>query len=363
MGAVAAGGLTGPRVSERAAGSHPAGPAAPLRAERFRSENLVVRELRGFSRARLVVTFDAYSHDPRLDRPGFGEQFLADHRVDAVHVVPAGNHWYQYPEMPEAARAIRDIAAGYDRVVAYGSSMGGYAAIRFGGVAGASAALALSPQFSVDPAVVPFETRWLPDTARLDFALERGWSAPFVATSYIAFDPRTPDRLHVELFAKMTEIVAIRTPNTGHPCTGYLADLGLLQRAVLALADGSLDPAWLEREARARRKQSAQFYLALALKARPLAWQAALARRALELAPHHILVLLHNVLVSAKLGDEAEAERLFAQARNLAPDSPAMRQALADTYRRAFKERDRRARRERLLFWRRGRAGPTAPPT
>jgi hypothetical protein len=161
----------------------PATPQAPILAERFRSDNLVVREVRGFSRDRLVVTFDSYAHDLRPDRPGFGEHFLAGHRIDAVHVIPRANDWYQHPEMPAAARLVSEIAADYQRVVAYGSSMGGYAAIRFGCAVGASLALALSPQFSIDPAVVPFETRWAGDSKRLDFALERRWEPAFVERS------------------------------------------------------------------------------------------------------------------------------------------------------------------------------------
>ena len=359
------------------------GADSPVAVERFRSDNLTVREIRGFSRDRLVVTFDSYTHDRRPDRPGFGEAFFAGHSIDAVHVIPCGNDWYQYPEMPDAAALIGNIAAAYKRVVSYGSSMGGYAAIRFGEAVGASAALALSPQFSVDPAAVPFETRWRRDARHLDFSLERRWPAGFVETSYIAFDPYTPDRGHVELFAGKTGIVPIRIANSGHPCTGYLAEIGLLQQAALAVVRGDLDAGWLSREARERRKQSPQFYFALSSRARSLRCGAALARRALELAPHHILGRAHYGKLLLQLGEEAEAHRQFARVREIAPGDPAMLEAVAEAYRlagdfhracatfaelieqvpvgrerfeRAFKRLRRQARRKRLMFWRGGRA-------
>jgi tetratricopeptide (TPR) repeat protein len=308
-------------------------PEAPIPAERLRSDNLVVREVRGFSRDRLVVTFDSYADDLRPDRLGFGERFFARHAVDAVHIIPRANDWYQYPEMPAAAELVSGIAAGYRRVVAYGSSMGGYAAIRFGRAVGASVAFALSPQFSIDPAVVPFEARWARDSERLDFALERCWDQAFVEKCSIVFDPHTPDRRHVELFAGHSEITAIEILGSGHPCTGFLVELGLLQQAVLAVLDAALDVDRLKREARALRKQSAQFYLALSMRARPLSWQAALAHRAVQIAPDQFICLIRYGMVLLKLGEKAEAERLFERARMLAPGNPMMLHALAEAYR------------------------------
>lgn len=250
-----------------------------------------------------------------------------------MHVIPRANDWYQHPEMPAAARLVSEIAAGYQRVVAYGSSMGGYAAIRFGRAVGASLALALSPQFSIDPAVVPFETRWAGDSKRLDFALERRWEPAFVERSYIIFDPYTPDRRHVELFAGRSEIVAIEIPDGGHPCTGFLVELGLLQQAVLAVLDATLDADWLKREARALRKQSAQFYLALSMRARPLSWQLAFARRAAQIRPDQFICLIRYGMVLLKLSERAAAERLFERAYLLAPGNPMMLHALAEAYR------------------------------
>lgn len=227
-------------------------------AELFRSAGLAVRQVGGFSRDTLVITFDSYTddRDPHtryrdLDRPGFGEHFLRDRAVDAVHVIGRDNSWYQYPEMPDAMAAIAAVARTYRRAVAYGSSMGGYAAIRFGGAAGAAVALAISPQFSIDPGVVRFEHRWDAQARTIDFALERSWAPPFVATSYILYDPRNVDRRHVALFAKRGGVVRVPLPDSGHPSTFFLADCGLLQQAVLDVAQGTFDPLGFRRAARA----------------------------------------------------------------------------------------------------------------
>jgi hypothetical protein len=226
--------------------------------ELFRSADLVVRQVGGFSRDVLVVTFDSLTdaHDPHtgygdLDRWGFGEYFLRDRGVDAIHVIGRDNNWYQYPEMPEAIAAIATVARGYQRVISYGSSMGGYAAIRYGGAAGAATALALSPQFSLDPVVVPFEHRWNSLARQIDFTLERGWTPAFVATAFILYDPRTLDRRHMALFAKRTHVVPVPMPNSGHSIARFLADNGLLQPTVLDVAHGAFNAPALRRAARA----------------------------------------------------------------------------------------------------------------
>src|SRR5580658_5592563 len=102
--------------------------------EVYRSSELAVRSVCESRSAACVVTFDSYSDDRSLYRRGFGEDFFRDRSIDAIHFVSRENDWYQYGEMPDALAAVAELVKGYDRVVAYGSSMGGYAAIRFGGM-------------------------------------------------------------------------------------------------------------------------------------------------------------------------------------------------------------------------------------
>jgi hypothetical protein len=127
----------------------------------------------GFCSGTIVVTFDSYTDARHLDRSGFAEHFLHSRQIDAIHIISRDNDWYQYPELPQAAKVVAEITSQYGRVVAYGSSMGGYAAIRFGAMVGATTAVALSPQYSIDPRSVPFETRWTADAARVKFIFER----------------------------------------------------------------------------------------------------------------------------------------------------------------------------------------------
>ena len=300
--------------------------------ERFRSEQLVVREVVGFSRDVLVVTFDGYTNTYDLERPGFAETFLRDRRIDAIHVINCDNRWYQYAELPQALAVVAEIASLYRRVVAYGSSMGAYAAIRFGGAAGALEALALSPQFSVDPKIVPFEQRWVADAARIDYLIERNWRKSFVSTAYIAYDPHDIDSRHAALFAARTRVVPVALPHSGHPCAGFIYDVGLLQPAVLALARGDFDPAELRRAARQRRSQSPEFFGMLARRGRYLPRREAAARRAIELGPGipHLHVALAQVLGGQ--GRLEEARQQFACALEIIPEDPPTLYSLADMF-------------------------------
>lgn len=117
----------------------------------YRSQALEVRRVAAGDGRHQVVTFDSY-HEPRgFDRPGFGESFFRSERITAIHVMSHGNDWFQYSEIGDVIAIVREACSGVERLLAYGSSMGGYAALRLGGLIGAQAALALSPQYSLDP--------------------------------------------------------------------------------------------------------------------------------------------------------------------------------------------------------------------
>jgi hypothetical protein len=290
--------------------------------EIFRSTELAVRAVCDFGSPACVVTFDSYSDDRNLDRPGFGENFLRSRRIDAIHFVSRENDWYQYSEMPDVAAAVAELVEGYERVVAYGSSMGGYAAIRFGGMAGASVALAISPQFSIDPRCVRFERRWRHDSGRIDFTLERTLTAPFVETAYIVYDPRDLDRRHVELFRRRTRVLDVPLADVGHPATGSLAEADLLGDLVLDVVADRFDLGELARRMSLEQKTTPQFYYVMSQRAASGRARVAYAGKAAAMAPDSFGYVAHHASLLAARGRFAEAEIAFARAGGLMPDSP-----------------------------------------
>jgi tetratricopeptide (TPR) repeat protein len=294
--------------------------------ELFRSDDLLVRKVGGHGGACCVVTFDSFTDFRTLERTGFGEAFLAAHGIDAIHVIPRDNDWYQYAEMADAMACVRAAARGYQRVVTYGSSMGAYAAIRLAPLAGAHAVLALSPQYSIDPTVVPWEQRWAESSARFRRVWEQ--SLPFErrAEAYIVYDPRNPDRRHADLFARHLRFARVAVPGGGHPVTGYLAEVGLLQEMILAVCRGPIDARAFANEARARRGRSAQYLLteAMGISWRRRARRIALMREAVRLAPDNPGMISRLGLVLARAGQFDEAIAMHRRSLELAPGHPNM---------------------------------------
>ena len=115
----------------------------------YESAELRVVAVRPHRSRSAVVTFSSYVHHRTLDRPGFGEAFLLKYGIDAVHVVCRGNEWFQYDDLrPALELAAREIG-GYENRVAYGLSMGGYAAINFSDWLGVDRVIAIAPQYSI----------------------------------------------------------------------------------------------------------------------------------------------------------------------------------------------------------------------
>lgn len=268
-----------------------------------------MRCLPALDQTRWVVTFDNYGSLQTFDRSGFGQTFFASRGISVIVVLGRGNDWYQYPDISDAIAAITDMVAGADRVMTYGSSMGGYAALRFADPIGAHACLALSPQYSNNPVKTPFEWRWTQEAAAVRWLPEIDGILRTAATSVVMFDPRGNDGRHAALIAADIPIAAVALPYTGHPVTTYLSTVGLLDHAALSVLDGSFDPAAFAHDANARRHGSSVYVSELALRQPPHRARLAtsLARHALALSPGSELMMhvLAKTLTTQGLHDAA----------------------------------------------------------
>jgi hypothetical protein len=227
--------------------------------------------------------------------------------------------------MLDAMACVHTATRAYARVVTYGSSMGAYAALRFAGVAGAHCALAMSPQFSIDPAVAPFEYRWESAAIRFQSVWETVLPFPALDEAYVIYDPCNLDMKHVELLAASCAFTHVRLPNAGHPVVGYLNDLGLLQKVVLAVCDGQFHPTQLVAEARRRRRESQQFFTVLAARVSPAnsACRIKLLRQACTIAPHDPSCACALALELGDAGQFQDAIAMHTKSLAIAPGEPA----------------------------------------
>lgn len=71
--------------------------------------------------------------------------------------------WYPASYALEAIREAAPFWRKFRRRFTYGFSMGGYGALRFSRDVGANAAIAVSPQLTIDPSALPQDTRFSPN--------------------------------------------------------------------------------------------------------------------------------------------------------------------------------------------------------
>ena len=289
----------------------------------FRSENLLVRFVGGFARSHLVITFDCHNSTRSLERSGFGEVFLSERSIDAIHVMSKDNDWYQYPEMDQALDAIAAHTRPYSRVVSYGASMGAYAAIRFASRVEAQAAIAISPQYSIDPAVCPFEDRW-GESKSISFRYDAGAKIDQISNAVVFYDPYdVNDNRQVSRIKEDIHITEVRLPHAGHSAGIYLSELSLLTESVLSIIYDTFSARETTVSARMRRRETSKYHATLAKRASRkghLNWALSLAKTASEKNPSHARYISTAARIIAKTGDIGDAAFWQRQAVALEPD-------------------------------------------
>jgi len=253
---------------------------------------------RGGEGATLVVTFDPLLY--LWTKPPFGQEFLGKQGLDVVAVRKKVENFYQPLSRQAFEAAIAPAAAGYSRVVAYGSSLGAYAALYFCRDLPWTV-IASSPRVSVHP--VYGAKLWQQRCAYLHEPFEPNVLARCDAV--IFFDPRDAiDRRYLEgeVLPQFRHGEVVRVPFAGHPVNQFLGDIGYIAPYVRAvIADTERPP--LQR--RAHRARSAAYHQVLALLCMQrghVAWADALVQRALALDPKRMLA--HRTLGLVRLAQQ-----------------------------------------------------------
>ena len=229
---------------------------------------VLVREVDpGLSRDHVLITFAPLQPDLGARHEyGFGEPTFARRGMSAIHVIGLSNHWYQTPGMDEALDHVSKLAAPFGRRSAYGSSMGAYGALRYAGRLDVSRVIAISPQWSIDPARPPHDGRWatrLPEAGT--FAEDMVERLQGVREAIILYDPFDPDAAHVAQYRKArADFRYAPLSFAGHFPAGFLTDLGILGDTVAELvASPRPDLDALRRAIRDRRRESSVFWSGL----------------------------------------------------------------------------------------------------
>ncbi|KQW61012.1 hypothetical protein [Ensifer sp. Root127] len=98
----------------------------------------------------IVISF-AHMDFPTAGRRYWGSQPLEKLGLSAIGIVSKRNVWYPPSIMAPVLDSISNATALFQRVLIYGFSMGGYAALKYSKSLHADTVIALSPQASIDP--------------------------------------------------------------------------------------------------------------------------------------------------------------------------------------------------------------------
>lgn len=207
----------------------------------------------------LVVTFDNLdlAMTKRDDRRPWGFSFIEKQGWSMLGVTAAGWTWFRDPWVIAEFERLREegFFARFQRVVFYGASMGAYAACAFSGACPGADVVAISPQSTLDRAVVPWETRYATAWGR-DYSGPTGDAATASLGArrvVLMYDPYEPlDAAHAARFTG-GNVMRLRAPLMGHRLGSSLQQMGILGAVTVGALDGTLTEAAYYAMLRARK--------------------------------------------------------------------------------------------------------------
>ncbi len=210
----------------------------------------------------IIVSFEYWKPEPTLDGEFSGEGFFRNRRMNAIGVMAATNDWFQHDEILVVIAAIKAATPGR-RLIGYGGSMGGFAAINFADWLGLDHLVAVIPQFSIDRRRAPYEIRWRDEAAVIDFRHDRVDQVLCLRQGWIVYDPWCVDGQHVRDIQRTHALAELKVYFGGHAQFLMLQQANLFTQMLLDMLDGSFDRVAFVRAWRVARRDSAAFWLNL----------------------------------------------------------------------------------------------------
>jgi hypothetical protein len=165
--------------------------------------------------------------------------------------------WYENllcQDLVEVERWLSWASEPYRARLAYGSSMGAYAAVRFSNALRFDRVLGFSPLFNIKQA---WDTRWKdcwPELSSDICMFELPESSRFEETQHyispnceylLVFDPLDPDLEHIQRYRRLIASQKLKTlalPYAGHPAGHYLLQVGILGDVALSALRNAVFP-------------------------------------------------------------------------------------------------------------------------
>jgi|GEM_PF-538243 len=277
-----------------------------------------------------LVVFGPRQEDPQPHN-WWGIGLARREEVDVIGIASCDFTWFPPAAMAELLPAIR--AAARPEMVVYGFSMGGHAALKYGRALGARGVLALSPQYSIDPADGTVGRRGL---TYFDPALHAGMRVTpgeYPDQSLLLWDPLVgADDRHARAIAVLPGIRPLPLRMAGHATPAVLAETRRIVPVAEALLAGEAErAARIIREAR-RHSPTVLSALAPVLEARGHpGWAEAARRRMADARPNRARTIEAEARAHARLGDAAAELHALRRWVAAAPDDLEPRLRLVET--------------------------------
>lgn len=208
----------------------------------------------------LMVTFENLDHvyERSETRMPWAFDYVESRGWSILGLMAHDWTWYRDKDVHDFFDRLRyeGFFAGFDRVVFYGASMGGYAACVFSAAAPGSTVICISPQATLDRGIAGWETRYL-KAWRRDFNDRYGYAPQMIEAAekvHFFYDPRAQlDSMHAALFqSENVEKYSCRF--MGHRIASLWAQMGILKTVTEGCVNGTLTRGEFYRLLRARRE-------------------------------------------------------------------------------------------------------------
>lgn len=211
--------------------------------------------------ANLVVTFEPMDRWKTLGphRKGWGIDFLQDLGCSVMAVMCQQNDWYRKPDLLDFFIQMNKSGFfhGFEQVMTYGGSMGGYGALAYADAVNADVVLSINPQATLSERLAPWETRF-------SQGKKQHWEGPFanaadgfrkVSAAYVAYDPFLPLDVRQVKLLKIgnPQLVELKIPVVGHHLPKWMMEMDILKSTVQAIVTGQFSEKCFYQAARKRR--------------------------------------------------------------------------------------------------------------
>lgn len=159
------------------------------------------------------------------------EKSLQKYDFNVIGVMPKQKSWFPAASMQQMFDALQAILAQFPIRIAYGGSMGGYAAIKYANLFDFQRVVSMVPQYSIDPADITDTRYGMFFQPSLNANMRIQAEDVSATREYIVvYDPYCPeDRAHFEkLHALIPHVHVLHLPFTGHDAIAVLASSELL---------------------------------------------------------------------------------------------------------------------------------------